>query len=333
LAGFKPNQPIPSVPRPEDKLISVEKSSVDQLGVIKASLCGKWVDQSGQQLMWVTMGETDALQVVNEQGEETATIDVSKDVYSCPIPVSYLSKAGAKFHMEYQPGTDKYATWFAEGTDENWMMRRPADAIAEFPKWAEFLLIEIAGSADPESKTMGVAAMICAVSNVPTSGKVHGEQYWMGHMSFCGKDFGEENHTHEVNVPLATCAAVAFGLRALLDLKQKVGGSNIKGVFISSDHTVIESVMAKEASQNFGGYLEPIVTVLNAYKQEVLDDEAFPEVLDFKVSKIAASANKASKLAKEARMSANDPEFPACSMGDIELYDAVIEACEQVAKK
>ena len=32
---------------------------------------------------------------------------------------------------------------------------------------------------------MGLAAIICAVSNVPTSGKVHGEAYWKGRKRVC----------------------------------------------------------------------------------------------------------------------------------------------------
>ena len=90
--------------------------------------------------------------------------------------------------MHFQPGTDKYGTWFSK-TDsmDSWMWRKPASpqlnpegALMEWPQWAEFVLIEIAGHADAQEHTMGLAAIICAVSNVPTSGKVHGEAYWRG---------------------------------------------------------------------------------------------------------------------------------------------------------
>jgi len=49
------------------------------------------------------------------------------------------------------------------------------------------------------------------------------------------------------------------------------------------------------------------------------------------VSKIQASANKAAKLAREARQYATDDDLAGCSMGDIELYDAVISSCEKAA--
>ena len=119
----------------------------------------------------------------------------------------------------------------------SWMWRKPAVAqrnpgsgeLALWPQWAEFVLIEIAGHADASEKAMGLAAIICAVSNVPTSGKVHGETYWRGHMSFGPKDFGDSENA-AVNVPLATVAAVVFGLRAVLDLREKIGGPKIKGI-------------------------------------------------------------------------------------------------------
>jgi len=175
---------------------------------------------------------------------------------------------------------------------------------------------------------MGLAAIICAVSNVPTSGKVHGEQYWKGHMSFGPKDFGDD--AAQVNVPLATVAAVVFGLRAVLDLREKIGGPKIKGIFISSDHTVVEAAVDGQSSTP--AYLEGICKLLVAYKQEILDDEHFPSCFNFAVSKISASSNKAAKLAKEARMYASDDELSGCSMGDIELYDSVISCCEAAAK-
>lgn len=232
--------------------------------------------------------------------------------------------------MHFNPGTDKYGTWFAKDGEENdsWVWRRPAVCAGlEWPTWAEFVLVEIAGHADPTDRTMGLAAIICAVSNVPTSGKVHGEQFWKGHMSFGPKDFNESDYT--VNVPLATIAAVVFGLKAVLDLREKVGGPKIKGIFISSDHTVVEAAVD---GQTTTPYLEPIAKLLNAYKQEILDDEHFPNCFNFAVSKIQASANKAAKLAREARQMTLDDDFPGCSMGDFELYDAVVSACEQAKR-
>ena len=49
-------------------------------------------------------------------------------------------------------------------------------------------------------------------------------------MSFGPKDF-EEEKPYAVNVPLATVAAVVFGLKAVLDLREKIGGAKIKGIF------------------------------------------------------------------------------------------------------
>lgn len=147
-------------------------------------------------------------------------------------------------------------------------------------------------------------------------------------MSFGPKDFGDDIE-YAVNVPLATIAAVVFGLKAVLDLREKIGGPKIKGIFISSDHTVVEAAVD---GQTTTAYLEPIAKLLTAYKQEILDDEHFPNCFNFAVSKIQASANKAAKLAKEARQYATDDDLAGCSMGDIELYDAVISSCEQAAK-
>jgi len=146
-------------------------------------------------------------------------------------------------------------------------------------------------------------------------------------MSFGPKDFGDDQAV--VNVPLATIAAVVFGLKAVLDLREKIGGSKIKGIFISSDHTVVEAAVD---GQTTTPYLDPIAKLLTAYKQEILDDERFPNCFNFAVSKIQASANKAAKLAREARQCATDDELAGCSMGDIELYDAVISSCEQASR-
>merc|ERR1712157_673432 len=107
------------------------------------------------------------------------------------------------------------------------------------------------------------------------------------------------------------------GLKAVLDLREKIGGPKIKGIFISSDHTVVEACVD---SQNTTGYLQPLSQLLSTYKQEILDDEHFPNCFNFAVSKIQASANKAAALAKEARVAEDEC---VCSMGDIELFDAV----------
>merc|ERR1719223_628678 len=275
---------------------------------------------------------------LDANGGQIAELVISPDVYSLPVDIEYVSMDGSnkRYVMHFQPGTDKYGTWFSK-TDSNdsWMWRKPAVPQAgpngepkEWPAWAEFVLIEIAGHADSTEHTMGLAAIICAVSNVPTSGKVHGEAFWKGHMSFGPKDFGEDSD-YAVNVPLATIAAVVFGLKAVLDLREKIGGPKIKGIFISSDHTVVEAAVD---GQTTTPYLDGLVKLLTAYKQEILDDDRFPNCFNFAVSKIQASANKAAKLAREARQYAADDDFAGCTMGDIELYDAVISSCEQAAK-
>lgn len=107
-------------------------------------------------------------------------------------------------------------------------------------------------------------------------------------MSFGPKDFGDESE-FAVNVPLATIAAVVFGLKAVLDLRERIGGPKIKGIFISSDHTVVEAAVD---GQTTTPYLEPLTKLLTAYKQEILDDDHFPNCFNFAVSKIQASANK-----------------------------------------
>ena len=64
----------------------------------------------------------------------------------------------------------------------SWMWRKPAvpqlspvtGELAVWPQWAEFVLIEIAGHADANEKSMGLAAIICAVSNVPTAIRISG---------------------------------------------------------------------------------------------------------------------------------------------------------------
>ncbi len=177
---------------------------------------------------------------LDANGGQIAELVISPDVYSLPVDIEYVSMDGSnkRYVMHFQPGTDKYGTWFSK-TDSNdsWMWRKPAvpqlgpnGEPNEWPQWAEFVLIEIAGHADGVEHTMGLAAIICAVSNVPTSGKVHGEAYWKGHMSFGPKDFGDDAD-YSVNVPLATIAAVVFGLKAVLDLREKIGGPKIKGSY------------------------------------------------------------------------------------------------------
>lgn len=103
----------------------------------------------------------------------------------------------------------------------------------------------------------------------------------------------------------------------------------LAGIFISSDHTVVETAVE---GQTTTPYLEPLSKLLTAYKQEILDDDHFPNCFNFAVSKIQASANKAAKMAREARQYATDDDLAGCSMGDIELYDAVVSACEQASK-
>ncbi len=56
-------------------------------------------------------------------------------------------------------------------------------------------------------------------------------------------------------------------------------------------------------------YLDPLAKLLTAYKQEILDDDHFPNCFNFAVSKIQASANKAAKLAREARQYAADDDM------------------------
>lgn len=326
--------------------------SIDAFHTIKKDLLGKHVDQNAN---WMTVEEynppvTEKMAVkLDATGAQIAELVISPDVYSLPVDVDYVSMdgSGKTYRLSFNPSIDKYGTFFLVGPDgqtmgpnsgdgSSWMWRKPATpqlhpqtgAIQEWPSWAEFILVEIAGHADTSEKSMGLAAIICAVSNVPTSGKVHGEAFWKGHMSFSPKDFGDENVT--VNVPLATVAAVVFGLKAVLDLRERIGGPKIKGIFISSDHTVVEAAVDGQAS--VPPYLDAICKLLLVYKTEILDDDAFPSCFNFAVSKISASSNKAAKIAKEARTLATDDEMAGCSMGDIELYDAVIQSCEAAAK-
>lgn len=312
----------------------------DAFSQIKRELLGRKVDQNSN---WMTVEECNPPQPdkmavrLDASGGQIAELVISPDVYSLPVDIDYISMDGSnkRFVMHFQPGTDKYGTWFSKAdSGDSWMWRKPAVPQLSpsgepntWPAWAEFVLIEIAGHADSTEHTMGLAAIICAVSNVPTSGKVHGEAYWKGHMSFGPKDFGEDSD-YAVNVPLATIAAVIFGLKAVLDLREKIGGPKIKGIFISSDHTVVEAAVD---GQTTTPYLEHLVSLLTAYKQEILDDDHFPNCFNFAVSKIQASANKAAKLAREARQCATDDDLAGCSMGDIELYDAVISSCEKAA--
>ncbi|CAD7974082.1 unnamed protein product [Amoebophrya sp. A25] len=313
----------------------------DAYSQIKKELLGKKVDQNSN---WMTVEEysppiQDKMIVkLDANGGQIAELKISEDVFNYPVEITYIAMDGTnkEYLMHFQPGTDKYGTWFhKEDAEDTWMWRKPAvpqlkengGAVHEWPSWAEFVLIEIAGHADTSGKTMGLAAIICAVSNVPTSGKVHGEAYWKGHMSFGPKDFGDDV-AYNVNVPLATVAAVVFGLKAVLDLREKIGGPKIKGIFISSDHTVVEAAVDGQCSTP---YLEAISRLLTAYKQEILDDDHFPNCFNFAVSKIQAAANKAAKLAREARQLAGDDDMAGCSMGDIELYDAVISSCEAAA--
>merc|ERR1712194_428788 len=314
---------------------------------IKKALLGKFVDMNSN---WMTVEEykpsvPEKLAVkLDATGVQIAELVISPDVYSLPVNVEYVSMdgSGKSYRMSFHPGNDKYGTFFPIDQSGNmsgadpWMWRHPAVAPVDvrtgettpWPNWAEFVLIEIAGHADAHEKSMGLAAIICAVSNVPTSGKVHGEAFWKGHMSFGPKDF-EEEKPYAVNVPLATVAAVVFGLKAVLDLREKIGGSKIKGIFISSDHTVVEAAVdGQSATPN---YLEAICKLLVAYKNEILEDEHFPNCFNFAVSKISAASNKAAKLARDARIYAQDDEWLACSMGDIELHDSVVSCCEAAA--
>lgn len=322
--------------------------TADAFQAIKKDLLGKHVDQNSN---WMTVEEytppvSERMAVkLDATGAQIAELVISPDVYSFPVDVDYVSMdgSGKTYRLSFNPSIDKYGTFFLVGPDgqtlgpnsgegNSWMWRKPAapqinphtGQPQEWPAWAEFILVEIAGHADAQEKSMGLAAIICAVSNVPTSGKVHGEAFWKGHMSFSGKDFGDENVA--VNVPLATVAAVVFGLKAVLDLREKIGGPKIKGIFISSDHTVVEAAVDGQAS--VPPYLDAICKLLLVYKTEILDDDAFPSCFNFAVSKISASANKAAKIAKEARTMALDDDMAGCSMGDIELYDSVIQSCE-----
>ncbi|CAD7938482.1 unnamed protein product [Amoebophrya sp. A120] len=315
----------------------------DGFSQVKKELLGKKVDQNAN---WMTVEDYNPPQhdrmavKLDANGGQIAELVIPPDVYQLPVDVQYNTMDGTnkQYVMHFQPGKDKYGTWFNKDEKEGdtWMWRKPAvpqlkeDGLApmEWPTWAEFVLIEVAGHADTPQKTMGLAAIICAVSNVPTSGKVHGEAYWKGHMCFGPNDFGDDME-YAVNVPLATIAAVVFGLKAVLDLREKIGGQKIKGIFISSDHTVVEAAVDGQCNT---AYLEPLAKLLTAYKQEILDDDHFPNCFNFAVSKIQASANKAAKLAREARQGATDEDYSGCSMGDIELADAVISSCESAAK-
>jgi len=129
----------------------------------------------------------------------------------------------------------------------------------------------------------------------------------------------------------ATVAAVAFGLRAVVDLRTVIGGPKIEGIIISSDHTVVDAAIE---GQNNQPYLEPLIQLLTAYKSDIVSDtQDFPNVADIKNSKIPASSNKAGKIAKDARASALDDEVPGTTVGDVELFDAVLAAFERAPGK
>jgi len=165
----------------------------DAFSQIKRELLGRKVDQNSN---WMTVEEynppvSDKMMVkLDASGGQIAELVISPDVYSLPVDIEYISMdgSGKRFVMHFQPGTDKYGTWFSKtDSSDSWMWRKPAvpqlgpnGEANDWPAWAEFVLIEIAGHADANEHTMGLAAIICAVSNVPTSGKVHGEAYWKG---------------------------------------------------------------------------------------------------------------------------------------------------------
>ena len=73
--------------------------------------------------------------------------------------------------------------------------------------------------------------------------------------------------------------------------------------------------------------------LLRGYKSAILDHPHFSGVLGFTTQKIDSSANKATKLAKEARNQALDEDFPGCSMGDVELTQAVQKSCVLAGQK
>ena len=75
------------------------------------------------------------------------------------------------------------------------------------------------------------------------------------------------------------------------------------------------------------------MNLLHGYKAQILENPVFSGVLGFTTQKIESSANKASKLAKEARNNALDEDLPGCSMGDVELCHAVKEACRLAGQK
>ena len=100
---------------------------------------------------------------LDANGQQIAELVISPDVYSFPVDIDYVTMdgSGKKYVMHFNQGS-KYETWFAEGEDQSdtWMWRKPAVpqlkedgvTVTEWPSWAEFVLIEIAGHADSPVK-------------------------------------------------------------------------------------------------------------------------------------------------------------------------------------
>ena len=160
MGGIRPQ--ITAVPTPQPR-----GAELDQYQPIRATLIGKWVDSSNN---WMKVQEypadqgvgKDRLMVLNDVNQaQVAEMVISPDVYAFPVDISYhCSSTGKKYVMHYQPGTDKYGTWFSEDQQDNWMWRRPAVSENPWPQWADHILIEVAGHAGEESSMGLVEEMI-----------------------------------------------------------------------------------------------------------------------------------------------------------------------------
>lgn len=72
-------------------------------------------------------------------------------------------------------------------------------------------------------------------------------------------------------------------------------------------------------------YLQPLVEVVQNYKDDILDEFLLLTGDAIAVTKVDATQNKASKFAKEVRgMVVRGEDVPSC-IGDFELFHAVIE--------
>jgi len=204
------------------------------------------------------------------------------------------------------------------------MWRRPAKSSASvWPSFGDSITVEIGESVDPSSRFMVLAAKVYATGLVieEERTKLEAEEIWSGHVSFGQHDFSEVDGG-SVNVPMASVGAAVVGLRAVLDLRSFVPVKKVTEIVILSDHTVSESALRGQAKFP---YLQPIVEVLQNYKNEIIENE-FPLVTEIKLTKIDAVNNRAAKLAKQLKNPNNLDSANVSTIGDYELFPAVLKS-------